>query len=97
MIKRIKRKNFLEKLPPNSKLVASPSRWKNKNTVKEHGREKAIKLYHKDLHKILKLDPDFLNPLEGFDLVCYCNLDEECHVDILILHLTNKCTKDDII
>lgn len=89
--KRIYRKSYYTKLPPNTKLVARPSRWQNIYTIIKYGRKKALDLYHQDLHKILKTDPHYLEPLRGYNLACYCKLDEECHADIILNHLYNEC------
>ena len=29
-------------------------------------------------------DPDWLAPLRGHDLVCWCPLDQPCHADVLL-------------
>ena len=38
---------------------------------------------------MIQENPDFLKPLVGKDLVCFCSLDQPCHADIL-LELANK-------
>ena len=76
-----------QKLPPNTKLVNRTSRWGNPYKVKEYGRDKAIYMYSIWLDKKLDENPDFLEPLRGFDLACDCALDKECHADILLTYL----------
>lgn len=34
-------------------------------------------------------DPHWLEPLRGYDLACWCGLDEPCHADVL-LRLANE-------
>lgn len=95
---RHQRGNFYEELPMDAKLVALRSRWGNIYKVKEWGREKALEKYHEWLHGKLKEDPDFLKPLyidinkkEPWRLSCYCDLREDCHADILLMHMFGEC------
>jgi len=85
MPKRIYRKNFLEKLPAGSKLVAKPSKWGNPYTIPEDGdRPTVVEKYR----LWIQSQPDMIErarrELRGWDLVCYCMLDELCHADILL-------------
>lgn len=75
-------------LPPRTKYVGRPSRWGNPYKVEEHGRDEAIRLYAGHLLKELEKDPDFFEPLRGYDLACYCPLHLDCHADILVECLT---------
>jgi hypothetical protein len=59
-----------------------------------HSRKEAIEQYRLDIHRIFdgykhELLEEFLAPLRGKDLVCWCPLDKPCHADIL-LELANK-------
>ena len=55
--------------------------------------EESLRVYeHEYLPVILAMDPDFLEPLRGNNVACWCGLDEECHEDIL-LRLANRATK----
>jgi hypothetical protein len=85
MPKRIYRKNFLEKLPAGSKLVAKPSRWGNPYTIPEDGdRPTVVEKYR----LWIQSQPDMIErarrELRGWNLACYCMLDELCHADILL-------------
>ena len=82
--KRIHRKNQREKLPPGSKFVGRPSRWGNPFKVAIHGRKTALKMYTQWLENSLIDDPQFLEPLRGYHLACYCPPDQSCHADILL-------------
>ena len=35
-------------------------------------------------HAMVKADPDWLAPLRGHDLACWCPLDQPCHADVLL-------------
>lgn len=86
-MKRIQRKNYLEKLPANTKLVARPSRWGNPYTLKFHSLKDSLILYEQWLKFEIEANLDFLEPLKGFHLACYCPLDRDCHADILLKYL----------
>jgi len=75
-------------LPPNTKYVGRPTIWGNPYKVAEHGREKALRLYAGHLQKLYEETPEFIEPLRGYNLACYCPLHEECHADILVECLT---------
>lgn len=87
--KRIQKKNFYDyewKKNPNAVYVGRPSKWGNPFKVSEHGLDKALFLYNMWLGHQLSKNPDFLEPLRGKDLVCFCPLDQRCHADLLLLH-----------
>jgi hypothetical protein len=89
-MKRIKRKNFLTPLPPNTRLVTRAGRslgYGNPYSVKEYGREESLRLYRIYLMTRLYEDPAFLEPLKGYNLACYCKLDEPCHADIILEYI----------
>ena len=85
MPKRIYRKNFLEKLPAGSKLVAKPSRWGNPYTIPEDGdRPTVVGKYRLWIESHPEMIEGARRELRGLDLACYCTLDELCHADILL-------------
>lgn len=51
--------------------------------------ESCIDLYMAWLHAKLIADRDFIEPLRGKNLACWCPLDQPCHADVL-LELANK-------
>lgn len=71
-------------LPPDAIYVGRPSRWGNPYQVKKYGRDEALRLYNIHLTAKIQNEPDFLTPLAGRDLACWCKLDEACHADILM-------------
>ena len=64
-----------------------PTRWGNPFSVEEHGRDQAIELYERWLEEQLRNDPDFLEPLRGYNLGCFCALDVACHADVILRKL----------
>jgi len=74
---------------PNAVYVGRPSPWGNPFKVGEYTLEEALGLYRFWLNEMIQENPDFLKPLVGKDLVCFCSLDQPCHADIL-LELANK-------
>lgn len=51
--------------------------------------EHSIELFNDYAEKRLTWQPDWLEPLRGHDLVCWCRLTSRCHVDT-ILRLANR-------
>lgn len=93
------------KLPKNAVFVARPTKWGSPYKVVETETEaeakaaddarvmtrgKALALYERDLKKKLKDDPDFLKPLRGKDLACYCRPDQNCHAEILLRYANSE-------
>jgi len=92
-MKRIQMKNYYDyswKSNPNAVYCARPSKWGNPYKVSEYGLTECLRLYREWLIKQLELNSSFLEPLRGKDLVCYCNLNQKCHCDIIIEFLTQK-------
>jgi hypothetical protein len=48
-------------------------------------RERGIDLFMAHLKAAINEDPDFLEPLRGKNLACWCHEDELCHADVLLL------------
>ncbi|MEE9446184.1 MAG: DUF4326 domain-containing protein [Cocleimonas sp.] len=78
-----------KKMPPNSKMVSRPSRWGNPKKIGdvvqgvELDRDGVIVFYEEWLDGNLFINPNFLDPLRGFNLGCPCPLNLKCHVDII--------------
>lgn len=84
-MKRVYRKNYLDKLPPNTKLVARPNKkYGNPYKLSDYSIDTSLKLYAKWLTDKIQADSKYLESLKGFDLACYCKLDQKCHADIII-------------
>lgn len=85
-MKRIQRKRTKGwRMPPNSVYVGRPSRWSNLWTVGKDGTlEQVLEKYRRYVELCLMDNPNFLKPLKGKDLVCWCPLDKPCHADIFL-------------
>lgn len=96
-------------IPIGAVYVGRPSKWGNpykigqglKSGIKSIDRAKAIENYRGWLSCRLTVDPNFLDPLRGKDLVCWChNWDgigsnpNYCHADV-ILELANSPLRAD--
>lgn len=69
--------------------VGRRTKWGNPFKIGEAGtREEVIEKYRAYIMAILFLDPEFLEPLRGKNLVCWC-APLACHADIL-LELANR-------
>ena len=86
------------RMPPNTKSVARPSKWRNPYDVGKYGREEAIEKYREGIlgqdllshrGKELARVGKHLSELRGKNLACFCPLDQPCHADVL-LELANK-------
>lgn len=86
MSERVQRKRSAGwKMPPNAVYVGRPTRWGNPFKVGIDGTlDEVITLYRSWLEVELGLNPNFLEPLKGKNLACWCNLDNKCHVDVLL-------------
>jgi len=93
-MKRIQRKRTKGwKMPPNTVYVGRPSKWGNPYLIKPRSqftREQAIETYENYIKRVLVDHPDFLEPLKGKDLACWCPLDKPCHADILLKFLKEQ-------
>lgn len=56
--------------------------------------ERCIDMFIGYLKYRLEVDSDFLDPLQGKNLACWCPLDQPCHADVL-LRLANETIKED--
>jgi hypothetical protein len=70
-------------------IVTRPSRWGNPFAVKTFGREMAVRLFAVYAQQRLIVEPDWLVPLEGKTLCCWCGLQQVCHADVL-WHFANQ-------
>lgn len=93
-MKRIQRKREKGwRMPPNTVSITRPGEWGNGYKVGELDeggnvitRESALFLYENWLQSALTIDPNWLDPLRGKDLACFCKEGEACHGDILIAY-----------
>ena len=46
--------------------------------------EDLVRWYRGWMVEILRHHPDFLDPLRGHDLACWCRSDQRCHADTLL-------------
>ncbi len=88
---RIQRKRSLGwRMPPNAVYAGRPTVWGNPYNVAEMGLSEALRRYELWLDEKIKNNSDFLKPLYGKDLACWCPLANPCHVDVLI-RKTKRC------
>ena len=72
-------------VPEEAVYVGRPSEWGNPFKIGRDGtREEVIAKFEKIyVPAILKKNPDWLEPLRGKDLVCWC-FPKACHADVLL-------------
>jgi hypothetical protein len=79
------------RLPANTVVVSRPSRWGIPHRIEAwHDRAKALGKYRRYAGNALTINPNWLEPLRGKNLACWCRLDQSCHADVL-LELANAC------
>lgn len=65
--------------PEGAICVSRPSRWGNPFTG-----PRPVSRFREYAKDRLLSEPDWLEPLRGHDLCCYCRLDCPCHGDVLL-------------
>lgn len=88
------------RMPPDTVSVTRPGKWGNPfrpNSWNEKGwapvpddAAMAVKWYRADLQKVLRVNPDCLEPLRGKNLACWCPIGSPCHGDVLIEFANRK-------
>ena len=73
------------RMPANTVKVARPTKWGNPFRIGVNGnREEVLHKYRTWVMQKLAEQPDFLAPLRGKNLACFCKMTEPCHADILL-------------
>lgn len=74
--------------PEGAVYIGRPSKWKNPYKIgKDGSRSEVIDKFEKYATLKLENEPNWLEPLIGKDLYCYC-APEACHGDVIIKLLT---------
>ncbi|MCJ7561240.1 DUF4326 domain-containing protein [Candidatus Bathyarchaeota archaeon] len=93
-MKRIQRKRTKGwRMPENAIYVGRPSKWGNPYVCEPRSdltRKEAIRAYEYYLRRVLVMYPDFLEPLKGKDLACWCPEGLLCHADVILKMLGEK-------
>jgi hypothetical protein len=81
-------------MPPNTIYVGRPSEWGNP-FVCDGDKTAAVAMFERYL-KLAKKEgywfEEYIVPLRGKNLACWCPLDQPCHADVL-LRLANEKVK----
>lgn len=84
------------KMPANARYAGRPGPYGNPFKVGDKYRngitggefvitqENCIPIFETYAKGRLAAEPDWFEPLRGFDLACWCSLDRPCHVDIIL-------------
>lgn len=75
------------RLPPNTKVVARPTRWGNPfRALTAEQRAPAVARFRRWIgsHAGEQLRDAVRSELRGFHLACWCPLDGSCHADVLL-------------
>lgn len=88
MIRRIQRQRTKGwRMPKGAVYVGRPSRWGN--PFRGSGVEHDVAAFRYLVQARLDRRPQYLAPLRGHDLACWCPLEQPCHADVL-LELANR-------
>lgn len=71
-------------MPSNAIYVGRPTKWGNPFSLKDYSLKESLVHYRTWLRQCLRNNVNFLGPLRGKDLACWCPLDQPCHADILL-------------
>ena len=91
MGKRIQRKRVRGwKMPKDAVYVGRPTKYGNPYRMEIDGsREEVVAKYRVWLAEKLE-NPNFLDPLKGKDLACWCPLNKPCHADVILEYLKRR-------
>jgi hypothetical protein len=85
---RIQRKRIKGwKRPANAVSVTRPGRWGNPFKVRDRSklaREQCLQTFETYARARLAEEPEWLEPLRGKDLACWCTEGDACHAYILL-------------
>jgi hypothetical protein len=77
-------------IPKDAIYIGRGSPWGNPYKIGAHGsRDQVIELYEKYAREKLLINPTWLDPLIGHDLICFC-APRACHGDVLIKLLEER-------
>ena len=72
--------------------VGRPSKWQNLNLSELWGAVLAVEMYRVHVEAARELDPEafeeWIAPLRGKNLCCWCAIGSPCHADVLLEMLT---------
>ena len=71
--------------------VGTPFYFANPYSVEDYGRQGAIERFRQDVERMDKPKRDawLFGLFEYSELACYCEIDEACHVDVILEYLTD--------
>lgn len=71
-------------MPEGAVYVGRPTKWGNMFPLSGYSRDEAVRRFRIVAESTARLDPNWLAPLRGRDLACFCPLDHPCHADALL-------------
>ncbi len=70
--------------PADAIYVGRPTRWGNYCWETGASRKRLVELFEIYARHRARHEPEWLKPLKGKDLMCWCSPDEPCHADVLL-------------
>ena len=78
-------------MPKDAVYVGRPTKYGNPYRMEIDGsREEVVAKYRVWLAEKLEENPNFLDPLKGKDLACWCPLNKPCHADVILEYLKRR-------
>lgn len=79
------------RLPPNTVVVARPTRWGNPYLIGPDGdREEVVRKFRARLASLEALQANVRAELRGKNLACWCPIGVPCHADELLVVANQK-------
>ena len=73
------------RMPPNTVCVTRPGKWGNPHKAGgEFSVEWAVIAFRAYANEQLRKNPNWLDPLRGKNLACFCKIGDPCHADVLL-------------
>jgi hypothetical protein len=74
------------RMPEGAIYVGRPTRWGNPFPPERYGYDDdALAMYEAHVRLLIENSrPDFIEPLRGKDLACWCKPSMPCHADVLL-------------
>jgi Domain of unknown function (DUF4326) len=80
--RRVQRTKVVQLLPFNCKSVTRPTAWASPFEDEDKTPEEKVEMFRAHVLKHPALLKRARKALRGFDLACYCPLDQPCHADV---------------
>jgi hypothetical protein len=86
------------RMPANAVSVTRPGRWGNPFPITAvRTRDECLRLFESYATIRLVYEPDWLDPLRGKTLACWCRVGDPCHADMLLRWANAEVVRDAVL